>query len=356
MIGLVVQHGGEVLADTATRTDQRPRLGASDAVIDEKMALAALPRRGFGAHKWGVGGLLIVAGAPGFAGAATLCAMAANRAGAGIVNVALPRGIANVVVANVPEAAVIPLPDTDAPGAARRAVELIGKKLDKSTAIVVGPGLGEDEATDALLGALFGLGAAGRSGRVGFGLDSPAASQKANGVALVPAAEKPVVIDADGLNWLAKQETWWEALPPGRSVLTPHVGEMSRLLGVDAEEIVTDPVGTVRAAARSWRQVVVLKYGYTAVSDGTRTLVADDAPVSLASAGTGDILAGVIGAFLAQGVAPLDAAALAIHVGMRAARRVERTMGTLGLVATDLPPAIARELAALEAGEEAGRE
>lgn len=342
------------MADSAARTGQRPKLGPSDAVIDETMALAALPRREFGAHKWGVGGLVIVAGAPGFAGAAALCAMAANRAGAGIVNVALPRSIANVVVTTVAEAATIPLPDSDAPGAARRATEAIAKKLERSTAMLVGPGLGDDEATEVLLGALFGIGASGRTGRVGFGA-APTSARSHDG-ALVLSSEKPIVIDADGLNWLARQEGWWEALPLGRAVLTPHVGEMSRLLDVAVEEVVADPVGIVRDAARRWNQVVVLKYGYTAVSDGERTLIAADAPPSLASAGTGDVLAGTIGAFLAQGVAPVDAAALAVYVGMRAARRVERTMGTLGLVASDLPPAIAQELAALENGGESERD
>ena len=314
------------------------------------MARAALPRRDFGAHKWGVGGLLIVAGGPNFAGAATLCAMAANRAGAGIINVALPRSIANVVVANVPEAAVIPLPESETASVGRRVNDLISAKLEKSTALVVGPGLGEDAAASALLGALFGFGPTRRGGGVGFGVSAGPPAPDPQTDALIPASAKPFVIDADGLNWLAKQDRWWEALPAGKAVLTPHLGEMSRLLDRDADEIVANPVETVRLAARQWRQVVALKYGFTAVSDGERVLVAADAPPSLASAGTGDIFAGAVGAFLAQGVPPLDAVALAIHVGTKAARRVEQTMGTLGLVATDLPPAIARELAVLESG------
>jgi NAD(P)H-hydrate repair Nnr-like enzyme with NAD(P)H-hydrate dehydratase domain len=128
---------------------------------------------------------------------------------------------------------------------------------------------------------------------------------------------------------------------------------MSRLLDVPAEEITADPLGTVRTAASRWRQTVVLKYGYTAASDSERSVVAADAPLSLATAGSGDVLAGTIGACLAQGVPPLDAATLAIHVGGRAARRIERRTGTLGLVASDLPLAIAEELAVLE-GEAAG--
>jgi NAD(P)H-hydrate epimerase len=171
---------------------------------------------------------------------------------------------------------------------------------------------------------------------------------------LIGRIEKPVLIDADALNWLAKQPAWWERLPAGRAVLTPHVGEMSRLLDRPAEEIVADPLATARDAARRWRQTVVFKYGFTAASDGERSVVAADAPLSLATAGSGDVFAGAIGAFLAQGVEPLEAAALAIFVGARAARRVERRTGTLGLVASDLPPAIAEELALLEGAEASG--
>ncbi|HEU0114808.1 MAG TPA: ADP/ATP-dependent (S)-NAD(P)H-hydrate dehydratase [Thermomicrobiales bacterium] len=324
-----------------------PKLGANEQLIDEALVRPLVPKRGFGAHKWGVGGLVIVAGSPGFAGAAVLSAMAAGRAGAGIVNLACARSVAAIAVEVVPETATIPLADSEAAAGGKRAIDRIGKKLEKSAALLIGPGLGEDEATAALMEALFGSERARHS--IGFGIGSAAAPEpkKLDG-GLVAACGKPVAIDADGLNWLAKQTGWSAWLPPQRVVLTPHVGEMARLLDVAPAAIVDEPLATVRDAAKAWNQIVVLKYGYTAVSDGTTTLVADDAPVSLATAGSGDVFAGTIAALLAQGLAPLDAAALAIYVGMRAARRVERRTGVLGLVASDLPPAIAHELGRLD--------
>lgn len=330
---------------------ERPKLGPKDQVIDEALAGAALPRRSFGAHKWGVGGLVIVAGAPNFVGAAALCAQAGGRAGAGIVNVAVPHRLATTLAIAVPEAVTIPLPDGDSSAVGRRAVELIEGKLEKSGAMVIGPGLGDDETAGALLGAIFGFGVS--RGSIGFGFGVGGGAEGAAEGGLVGRLERPIVIDADGLNWLAKQDGWWERLPERRAVLTPHVGEMGRLLDRSPEEITADPVGTAREAAGRWRQTVVLKYGYTVATDGERALVADDAPLSLATAGSGDVLAGTIGAFLAQGVEPLAASALAIHVGAKAARRVERRTGTLGLVASDLPPAIAEELGVLERGGEA---
>lgn len=318
----------------------RPKLGPNDGTIDRALARGLVPRREFGAHKWGVGGLIVVAGAPGFAGAAILSALAAGRTGAGIVNVALPRSLAATVVIAVPEAATLPLSD----GEPRRSVEAIEAKLEKSAAMVIGPGLSEDEAAADLLSAIFGLEASRSS--IGFGFDSSELAPGDGG--FLGRSGKPVVLDADALNWLANQPDWPSLLPPGRAVLTPHVGELSRLLDRPVAELIADPVQTVREAARAWGQTVVFKYGYTAVSDGERTLVAEDAPPSLATAGSGDVLAGAIGAFLAQGLAPMDAAALAIYVGLDAARRLEERFGTLGLVAGDLPEAMAEELAALE--------
>jgi NAD(P)H-hydrate epimerase len=163
------------------------------------------------------------------------------------------------------------------------------------------------------------------------------------------------VLDADALNWLSTQKEWWARLSGARLVLTPHVGEFARLTGLEAAKITASPVEVAAEFARRIGQVVVLKGSPTVASDGQRALVAEDAPESLAKAGTGDVFSGTIGAFLAQGLAPLEAAGLAMHVGCRAARLVEERTGTLGLVASDLPMAIAESLKALERARESNR-
>jgi NAD(P)H-hydrate epimerase len=209
--------------------------------------------------------------------------------------------------------------------------------------------LGEDEYADALLNVLFGRRAARRPTGVGFRhrTDVDVATSDDEHGALV-GADVPAVIDADALNWLAKQPSWSTFVKHGSLVLTPHVGEMSRLTGKEADAILADPVTAAREAAAEWSQVVVLKHGRTVATDGVTALDAGEVPASLATAGSGDVLAGVIGAFLAQGVAPLDAAGLALYLGTRAARRAERTYGMLGLVASDLAPALAEEIGVLE--------
>jgi len=332
---------------TAGSRSLTPPLTHNARLLDDAFAVEALPKRSIGAHKWGVGGLVIIGGGPGFIGAPALCAMAANRAGAGIITMAVPRSAMPAIATLVPEAVYIPMPEGDAQTVAKRAVELIAPKLEKSRAVVVGPGLGDDEYADAFLSLLFGIQSVHSRAQMGFAAPAKAMPAAA-GTPRIIGGEKPAVVDADALNWLAKQPEWWNIVPAGTLVLTPHVGEMSRLLGRPADAIIADPAGAAIEAATRWRQVVVLKYGYSVVTDGAAVLVADDAPTSLATAGTGDVLAGTIGAFLAQGLAPLQAAGLALYAGARGARRVEQRVGTLGLVASDLPIAIAETLCWLE--------
>lgn len=340
---------------SSTAAPSRPKLSRADRFVDAAFASSVLPRRDASAHKWGIGGLVIVAGAPGYVGAAALSAMAAGRAGAGIVNLAVPRFAIGPISSIVPEAAFIPMPEGDADLAARRAIEVISEKLGKSRAILVGPGLSDDDHAVALLASLFGVKANRRESSLGFGVRLSGANADAQQKGLI-GGDKPAVVDADALNWLATQESWWTSLAPKSLILTPHAGEMARLLGQEVKEVVRDPLATAKEAANRWKQIVVLKYGYSIATDGATALVAEDAPPSLATAGSGDVLAGTIGAFLAQGMAPLDAAGLALYVGPRAARRVEERTGTLGLVASDLPLAIAQELATLEAGGNNGND
>lgn len=326
---------------------------AHHRIIDETYARDRLPSRGDEAHKWDVGGVVVIAGSPAFPGAALLTSRAAGRAGAGIVQLATSRSVIGMIAAGIPEVAYIPLPETESSSGARKAAELIREEGSRATAIVIGPGLGADEASDNLMGSLFGFG--GRSeatrGRMGFGADDAPRTPGSEVAATTIFSESDVnvVIDADGLNWLARQERWWEFLPAQRVVLTPHPGEMSRLLDRPVAEIVTDPIAVAAEAAAKWSQTVLLKGGHAVVSDGETTVVADLAAASLATAGSGDVLAGTIGGLLAQTRSLVDSAAVAVYVGPRAALRVEDRFGVLGVVASDLPDAIANELALLTA-------
>jgi len=329
-----------------------PKTKAAPAAvtIDDGYARKLLPRRDAHAHKWGVGGLLIIGGSPGYLGAPALAAMAAGRSGAGIVSIASPRSAMGAITSIVPEASFMPLPESDLGLGGDRVASRINERLEKFKALVVGPGLGEDEYADTVMQGLTGIVEPQRAAPVGFSVGRPvAAAGSAGERQTILGGDIPAVLDADGLNWLSKQgEAWSERFSPQSLVLTPHIGEMARLTGLDADEIIANAPATAHRYAAAWKQTVVLKAGPTVIADGNRLLVAPGAPASLATAGSGDIFAGSIGAFLAQGLAPVDAAALAAWAGVRAAERLAGRFGTLGLIATDLPAAIAEALAGLE--------
>lgn len=293
-----------------------------------------IPRRFADAHKSDCGTLLVVAGAVTYFGAPGFVAEAAMRAGTGLATMAVPRAIAGTVAAVVREATLLPLGDDIA-----RAAKQIADSAHRFTAAVIGPGLGREEETERFLARLLSLGEARARPQLGFG--SAASATKSDPI--LPAT-LPLVIDADGLNWLSGVEKWWEQIP-NPLILTPHPGEMARLTKRDVADIKRDPWAVATEFAELWGKIVVLKGGPTVVAapGGTLWVVPGGNP-ALATAGTGDVLAGTIGGFLAQGLDPLDAAICGLHVGTRAAERASASVGEYGMIARDLLPAIAAAL------------
>ncbi len=296
---------------------------------------ARLPRRLPDAHKSDCGTLLVVAGAVTYTGAPGFVAEAAMRAGTGLATMAVPRAIAGVVAAAVREATLLPLPD-DGSGA----MKMLTEAMHRYTAAVVGPGLGRDPETTQFLNRLLGAGEAQSRPSLGFGGSARASDA---GTAILPAS-LPLLVDADGLNWLAEMPDWWTRVSRPM-ILTPHPGEMARLAKMEIEEVRHDPWGTAAACAAKWNKVVVLKGGPTVVAapDGS-FWAAPGGNAALATAGTGDVLAGIIGGFLAQGLDPLDAAVCGVHLGARAGWIAADRVGVYGTMATDLIPAIAAAL------------
>lgn len=308
-----------------------PRMTTDDDVR------ARVPRRLPDAHKSDCGTLLVVAGAVTYVGAPGFVAEAAMRAGAGLATMAVPRAIAGTVAAVVREATLLPLPDD-----VDRAGKQIREWVHRFTAAVIGPGLGREEETERFLARLLGIGEARSRPQLGFGGASPSAAPDA----ILPPT-LPLVIDADGLNWLSGLNDWSEQIK-NPTILTPHPGEMARLTGREADEIKRDPWRVATECADAWDKVVVLKGGPTIVAaPGGALWAAPGGNPALATAGTGDVLAGTIGGFLAQGLSPLDAAICGVHVGARAAERAADEVGEYGMVAPDLLPAIAAAMRAI---------
>ena len=285
--------------------------------LTQRWVARALPARGDRAHKADFGRLLIVAGSIEYPGAALLTALGAMRAGAGLVRVAAADSVVARIASAVPEATWLPLdeeaPGLIAPGGWRR----VTSAAVEYDAVVIGPGMGAQPATQ-------------RRTR-----------------SLIASLRRPAVIDADGLNALAGQARWWQGLT-APLVLTPHPGEFSRLTGEPAPP--DDDAARAEAAAAGalrWNQVVVLKGAHTVIAQPDGDLYRSDvATAALATAGSGDVLAGVIGAFLAAGATPLEAAGcgVAVHgaAGLIAAERIGRTGVMARDVANLLPEAIAQ--------------
>jgi ADP-dependent NAD(P)H-hydrate dehydratase / NAD(P)H-hydrate epimerase len=309
--------------------------------LDHNAVQALLPARPADGHKGSFGKVLIMAGSLHYPGAAALACGGAARVGAGLVTLATGR-TALGVAARQPEVTLLPLSEGDWGALGPNAVEDLSRNLEGYTAIVIGPGLGQADSTKELLRRMFGLDQPRSRARVGFaGSGEPAPAPAATALSL-PAC----VLDADGLNLLAAIENWPERLAKGGFVFTPHPGEMQRLLGV--EELPADSVAVATDAAQQWGQVVVLKSATTVVAapDGRALVYAGRNP-ALATAGTGDVLAGVIGGLLAQGCTPFDAAALGVYLHGAAGERVRADLGDAGALASDLLPELPRAIKAL---------
>jgi NAD(P)H-hydrate epimerase len=157
-----------------------------------------------------------------------------------------------------------------------------------------------------------------------------------------------VVIDADGLNALAKTVGWWRELK-APAVVTPHPGEMSRLSGRSIAEIQADRLGCAVGCAQEWGKTVVLKGAHTVVAspDG-RASLSPFANPALASGGTGDVLAGAVAGFMAQGLSPFEAAVCGVYVHAAAAEEASRERRRAGLMAGDLLPLLPRTIKVLK--------
>jgi len=263
--------------------------GAVCAAVDRAYVRAALPRRREDGHKGDFGKLLIVGGAVGYTGAPYLAALAAVRSGSGLVYLGVPEAIWPVEAAKCVCAMPFPLPCADGKLSVQ-ALEPLMKRLSTCDVLALGPGLGRGEEVRELV------------------------------CSLLCAAEVPVVLDADGLNALAEAPEALDARRDRVTILTPHDGELARLLGLPLPELLRrDRVETVRAFALEHRCVLVRKGHPTliALPDG-QVLQNTTGGSALSKGGSGDVLTGLIASFLSQGASPEAAAACGVWLHGRA--------------------------------------
>ena len=274
--------------------------------MDDKSPIARLFDRPPDAHKGDFGRVLVVGGSVAMPGAVGLAGLAALRAGAGLVKIACPHGALHTAISICPCATGEPLPQNARGFATRAAIEKILPLAKQHDVVAVGPGMGQNPATAAIVHALLKL------------------------------RDKPVVVDADALNSLATLKNWKKSCR-AKAVFTPHPGEMKRL--VKAARLRLDPADRRNCCdefARHIGQVTVLKGAGTVVSDGRRLFINRTGNPGMATGGSGDVLTGLIAALLAQGLAPFDAACTGVHVHGLAGDLAAESTGQISLIATDL--------------------
>jgi NAD(P)H-hydrate epimerase len=289
---------------------------------------AMLPERSVGAHKGTFGTALLVAGSMSYTGAAILAGQAALRSGVGLVTLAPPQVIHPILAGRLAEATYIPLPHAEG-AIAPEAVRLLQARWDQCEAMLVGPGLSQAAPTIAFVKELFS-GKGSSQGAIGFKPIAPVAGE--NSAPPLP----PLVLDADALNILAGLEEWWRLVPP-ESILTPHPGEMARLMKSSIAAVQTRRLETALEMAAKWGQVVLLKGAHTIIAapDG-RLMVQPFANPALAKAGSGDVLAGLIVGLRAQGLTAFEAAVVGAYLHGLAGQLARESLGTAAVIAGDL--------------------
>ena len=282
--------------------------------IDRETVSALLPRRVQPSHKGTYGRLIVIAGSSGMPGAASLACTGALRSGVGTVVAVVPRSIQPVVHAHNMEVMSTAASESGLGCLSEDAFDLIADRLSSGDAYVLGPGLGRNGEVFQLVGRLL------------------------------RECERPGVIDADGLMALAHLK-----VDPGSIgssvVLTPHPGEMSALTGLSIDAIVSDPLTTCRKYAMQWGQTVVLKGATTVIGLPSGTAyISTRGNAGMATGGTGDVLAGLIGGFIAQGTEVSDAAIAGVYVHGIAGELASQAMGMASVLARDVASCISQAL------------
>lgn len=283
-------------------------LASQVQMIDFDVAKGLLPVRSPLGHKGNFGHLLVVAGSSGKTGAAALAGNASVRSGCGLVTVATPAAVHDIIEVKLTEAMSYPLPD-EGGFLALDSLSHIETLLAERQALAVGPGLGVSDNLKLLIGRL------------------------------VSECDLPMVIDADGLNLLCGQLDCIKHKPDRQIVLTPHPGEMARLTGLTVQDIQADRFEISRKFSKESGAVILLKGARTVVAapDG-RVNINSSGNEGLASGGSGDVLTGLVGGLLAQGLDAFTAASLGAWLHGRSAEIAAVTFGTAGMAATDLLP------------------
>lgn len=279
-------------------------------ITDRASIAGMMPRRLENSNKGDYGRVFIITGSPGMTGSGCLAATAALRTGAGLVYLGVPSGLSSIYETQIMESVTIPLEDENTGSLSRKCLPRIEERMKQMDVLAVGPGLGTgDDIYDIVSG-------------------------------IIETADMPLVVDADALNSLSRDVSALKNLKT-QMVITPHPGEMARLCGLSIREVQANRIGVAREFAENWKVITVLKGSrtVTALPDGTVYINPTGNP-GMATAGSGDVLTGIISSLIGQGMAPWQAAVAGAYLHGLAGDNAASVRGEHGLIASD----IAKEL------------
>jgi NAD(P)H-hydrate epimerase len=269
-------------------------------------AIKSFPKRAANAHKGAFGHLLVLAGSAGYSGAAYLTSQAAALSGSGLVTLAIGKSLYPIMAAKLTEVMARPFFETKDYSLSLLAEKELVAFAEKCSALAIGPGISRNKETEALVRNLIGQ------------------------------LDKPIALDADGINAFVGHLDLLKNTK-AKLVLTPHSGEMARLMGKDVSEVDNARKDVALAFANEYNTVLVLKGHNTVVAaPGGDLYINETGNVGMATGGTGDILTGMIASFIGQGVTPFTAAVLGVHFHGLAGDLAAKEKGQLSLIATDL--------------------
>lgn len=302
-------YAGEIhVIDIGIPSDLANKFNIKVSLLNGENIKVLFPERKRDAHKGDFGSVFVLAGSVGMTGAASMTALSAQRAGAGLVTLGIPESLNEILEVKLTEVMTKPLPETNEKSISLNAENIIGLFLRNSDVLALGPGLSLHPETIEVVHRI------------------------------VSGIEIPLVIDADGLNALAlKPKILKKSSRDANIVLTPHPGEMARLLGCRVEDIQKDRVSSAQKAANLFNSVVVLKGAPTIISepDGTSWINSTGNP-GMATGGSGDILCGLIAGFIAQGFTPSEAARVGVYLHGLAGDIAAMEKTEYGMIASDI--------------------
>lgn len=287
-------------------------------LIDAEFCSLMFPPRERESHKGTFGQVFVAGGSTGMTGAIALTAEAALKSGAGLVKACIPASLNGVMENKLTEAITVPLPENENQVLGPDAASVLVREAGEDGVIAIGPGLSTDTGTEKFIAEVFAK------------------------------TESALVVDADGLNAAAKNpDIFLELKVP--AVITPHPGEMARLLGISSQEVQQDRIGVAGEFASRYSVVVVLKGANSIVAaPGGKIYVNTTGNPGMATAGSGDVLTGIIASFMAQGLSPVKAAVAGVYIHGAAGDALTESVGERGMVAGDILRQIPQTIAKLE--------